>query len=339
MVQKNFVKNGAVELRIASFHFVRTHTTKEKYLTMSSSPKPIEKDEENSSNAQRREDLSGEKYGSKFLANRFLRVHFQVLKALYEKDTSSHLVSLDIRVKDEYWSSVEIFLRERNTIQRTTKRAQRMRDILDEAREFQNNMPTFPIMSNHVKSYQTSPQFKSHNIFSDDSKVTQPKSTFGSMLITQPSPRGLPNQPSRWNSKFGGRKILNKDNDALHNTQSNMMRDEQGNAFGLVSGLLERKYSLARRQLNQRTCKLQILTKECRRHIEILSSDLAMLKDNGFSIRKYPEMSNHDFKQAKEECENLQILIETRIRLWRLLLHDLSQTMFVQLNPTESNNT
>jgi len=275
---------------------------------------------------------------SKFRANRFLRVHLRVLKALYEQETPTQSTSEDCHVEDKYWDVVENFLKDRNAIKISAKRTQLMRGIHDEAKEFQKNIPTFSIINNHIISHQVSPQFTRVGNRNNDPKAPRSNLTFGSsslMLITQPSPHYLPNRPSRgWNGrgcKSGGRRNSKRNIDTFYDMQSETTEDDGGNAFGIVSGLLKRKHNLASRHLNQRTSKLRALVKESRSRIETLNSELIAEKDNEQSIFKISGKSIENVVTAKEECEDCQVRIETKIRLWKLLLNDLFGTISVQL--------
>ena len=269
---------------------------------------------------------------SKFRANRFLWVHLHILKALYEQDRLSQYTSGDCRVEDKYWDVVEAFLKERNSIKKMTKRTQRMCDIHDEAKEFQKQIPPFSIINNHVISHQVSPQFKRLGNRTSDSKGPRSNLTFGSsalMLITQPSPRYLPNRPSLgWNGTSRGHDSGGR----------NTVEDDGGNAFGIVSSLLKRKHDLASRHLKQRTSKLRALVTESQSRIEILSSELIVEKDKEKSMFESFGTSIDDFIIAKEECEDRQVKIESKIRLWKLLLHDLLGTISVQSQRIGSND-
>jgi hypothetical protein len=268
---------------------------------------------------------------SKFRANRFLRVHLHILKALYEQQRSTQSMSGDCRVEDKYWDVVEAFLKERNSIKKMTKRTQRMCDIHDEAKEFQKQISPFSIINNHVISHQVSPQFKRLGNRTNDPKGHRSNLTFGSsalLLITQPSPHFLPNRPSLgWNGTRG-----------CNSGGRDTMEDDGGNAFGIVSGLLKRKHDLASRHLNQRTSKLRALVKESRSRIEILNSELIAEKDKETSMFESFGTCIDDFIIAKEECEDCQVKIETKIRLWKLLLHDLLGTISVQSQPIGNND-
>lgn len=268
---------------------------------------------------------------SKFRANRFLRVHLHILKALYEQEISTQSMSGDCRVEEKYWDVVEAFLKERNSIKKMTKRTQRMCDIHDEATEFQKQTPPFSIINNHVISHQVSPQFKRLGNRTNDPKGPRSNLTFGSsalMLITQPSPRYLPNRPSLgWNGTRG-----------CDSGGRDTIEDDGGNAFGIVSGLLKRKHDLASRHLKQRTSKLRALVTESQSRIEILNSELIAEKDKEKSMFESSGTTIDDFIIAKEECEDRQVKIETKIRLWKLLLHDLLGTISVQSQPIGSND-
>jgi hypothetical protein len=257
----------------------------------------------------------------KFRANKFLRVHLHVLKALYEQETPMQPITGGRHVEKKYWDAVEKFLKERNSIKRSTERTQRMRRIHDEAKEFQKMIPSFSIASDHIISQQVSPQLKRLRNHNSDRKGPLSNLAFGSsalMLITQPSPRYLPGRPpSGWNGggcKTGG------------DMQSDTIEDDGSNAFGIVSGLLRRKHNLASRRLNQRTSKLRALVEESRRRIEILKSELIAEKQNESTIRGSGK-SIETFETRMEACEDRQIRIETKIRLWKLLLHDLLATI------------
>jgi len=243
------------------------------------------------------------------------------LKALYEQETQMQPTPGGCHVENKYWDAVENFLKERNSIKRSTERTRRMRRIHDEATEFQKMIPSFSIASDHIISQQVSPQLNRLRHHNSDRKGSLSNLAFGSsalMLITQPSPRYLPGRPpSGWNGgacKTGG------------DMQSDAVEYDGSNAFGIVSGLLRRKHSLASRRLNQRTSKLRALVEESRRRIEILKSELIAEKQKESAI-KGSGKSIEAFETRMEACEDRQIRIETKIRLWKLLLQDLSATI------------
>ncbi len=263
---------------------------------------------------------SGINAESKFRANRFLRVHLHILKVLYDQEGMVPPTSGD-SIDEKYWGIIEAFLVERNTIRRTTKRAQRMLEIHDEAMEFQKNLPPISIVNNPILSHQFSPRHGTRN----HDKGSRSNFKFGSsalMLITQPSPHYR--TPRGWNGR-GGQSALRR-----NEVQGETMDNVGGNAFGIVSGLLKRKHDLASRGLNRRTSKLRALMKESQRRIETLDSELKATKEIQVSSVHNLGDNIEDFILAKEEREDRQVRIETKIRLWKLLLHDLMGTISVQ---------
>ncbi len=269
---------------------------------------------------------------SKFHANRFLRVHLHILKALHEEARITPPISGDSRVEEQYWGLMDDFLVERNTIRRTTKRAQRMREICDEAMEFQKTVPPIPVAKNQAFSHQFSPQFQRHGSRNHDLKGPRSNFKFGSsamMLITQPSPHYFSNRtPRGWNGR--GDQSTGQRNPMI---QCEMTEEEGGNVFGIVSGLLKRKHKLASRHLDRRTSKFQALVKESQSRIETLNSELIVEKERTISAMGSANEDIENLLLAKEECEDRQVMIETKIRLWKLLLHDLKGTISVQTPP------
>ena len=273
---------------------------------------------------------------SKFRANKFLRVHLHILKALYEQEPSTRSTPGDCRVEKKFWDAIEDFLSERNTIERATKRAQRMREIHNEAMEFQKTIHPFSIVNNHIISHHLSPKLKRHSDRNSDPKGPRSNFKLGSsslMLITQPSPHYLPKrQPRGWNGRgcqSGGQRNQNGNIDVFHEIQSDAMDEDGGNVFGIVSGLLKRKHSLSSRHLNRRTSTLQTLVKESRKRLNALHSDFVVEKEKEKLIFINFEKHIKNSIMAREECEDRQVRIETKIRLWKLLLHDLLGTITI----------
>jgi len=269
---------------------------------------------------------------SKFRANRFLRVHLHILKALYEEERMAPPASGDSRVEEKYWGVMEEFLVERNAIRRTTKRAQRMREIYDEAKEFQKTVLPLSVVNGHMLSHQISPQLQRHGTRNHDLKGPRSNFKFGSsamMLITQPSPHYFPNRtPRGWNGRGG--QSTSQRNSMM---RGEMAEEEGGNVFGIVSGLLKRKHKLASRHLDRRTSKLQALVKESQSRIETLKSEMVAEKETNILAVGNTTENIENFILAKEEREDQQVRIETKIRLWKLLLHDLLGTISVQALP------
>ena len=271
---------------------------------------------------------------SKLRANKFLRIHLQILKALYQDGALPASMSEDCHVEEKYWEFIKGFLKERDAIKRTTKRAQCMRGIHEEAMEFEKNVSAFPVINNDIIAHQVSPQFVRIGNRKSSLKGARSNLSFRSsalMLITQPSPLYHPHRPShsKRNSNF------------VNNTQeSDNLEEDGGNAFGIVSGLLKRKRHLASRHLNQRTTDLRALVKETQNRIEILNSQLIAERDKEKSLFIFEggtevnytssEKSREDFAVAKEECEDCLLRIETKIGLWKLLLQDLFGTMLIK---------
>mmetsp|Transcript_163 Transcript_163/g.410 ORF Transcript_163/g.410 Transcript_163/m.410 type:complete len:315 (-) Transcript_163:36-980(-) len=264
---------------------------------------------------------------AKIRANRFLRVHLQVLKALYQQDTSPESTQEDCHVEEKYWKFIKFFLKERDACITLVQRAQRLRGIYEEAMEFQKNVTQSPAIDNSIIAHQVgSPQFscignRKHAIKGARSNFSRSSAL---VLITQPSPHYNSHRPSHaWTgvaSKFGGQ-----------NNQGNNDADEDGaNDFGIVSGLLKRKHHLASRDLNQRTTKLRGLVKESKSRIEFLKSRSIAIKNKEKSLLMNSAMSREDFLEAKEECEDCLVRIETKISLWKLLLQDLFGTILIK---------
>lgn len=254
----------------------------------------------------------------KFRANRFLRVHLHILKALYYEESSNESTSREIPVDEKYWDAIQGFLVERNTINRANKRARRMSEIHNEALDFQKTAPPLPIVGNHIISHQVSPQYQRYT--TRNTAVKGPRSNF--MLITQPSPLYPTNRtPRRWSgraSHSGGQR---------NEIQVYSMGEEGGNAFGIVSGLLKRKHALVSRHLNRRNSLLLGLVKESQSRIETLESNLLSEKEN--SSLDLSKNRIEDLMMEREESEDRQVRIETKLRLWKLLLHDLLGTISI----------
>ena len=255
----------------------------------------------------------------KFRANRFLRVHLQVLKALYEQQTQPESTPDGRHLEKKHWDVIESFLKERGAIKGTMKRTQRMREIHEEAMEFQKSVSASSVVENRIVTHPFSPQL---------TRIGNRKREFTALtLITQPSPRSLPKRSSHaWagiGSKSGGRRNSNRNINMFYNMHSDSAENDRGNAFGMVSGLLKRKYNLASRRLTQRTVKLRALVKECQHRIEILDSQLVVEKKNKDFLSGRAVNMMHSF----EEHEDALVRIETKIGLWKLLLQDLSGTI------------
>ena len=254
---------------------------------------------------------------SKFRANRFLRVHLHILKALYEEESSNGSIPGENCVQEKYWDAVEGFLVERTTIKRANKRARRMGEIHDEAVNFQKTAPPLSVVGSHIISHQVSPQFQRYTARNTAAKG--PRSNF--MLITQPSPLyPTTRTPRGWNGRgsHSGRQ---------RNEIQNSMEEDGGNAFGIVSGLLKRKHALVSRHLNRQNSLLLGLVKESQSRIETLESNLVSEKEN--ASLDPSKNSIEDLMMEREESEDRQVRIETKLRLWKLLLHDLLGTISI----------
>lgn len=230
---------------------------------------------------------------SKFRANKFLRVHLQVLKALYQEPEE------DCRVEERYWSSIASFLTERKTCATLVKRAQTMGGICEEAMEFQKQLSASCTENELFVAHPLSPRFYRKN------GVGLSRS---SGLVTQASPYYSHRPPPIWNSV------------AVRSTpqNNNKTEDEAYSAFGIVSGLLRRKHRLAAKNLKQRTINLRGLVAESRDRIRILESRLHSARTTSHPTTTI------------EEQEDCLVRIETKLGLWKLLHRDLMNTLLLK---------
>eukprot|EP00537_Pseudo-nitzschia_pungens_P006943 CAMPEP_0172377618 /NCGR_PEP_ID=MMETSP1060-20121228/68993_1 /TAXON_ID=37318 /ORGANISM="Pseudo-nitzschia pungens, Strain cf. cingulata" /LENGTH=298 /DNA_ID=CAMNT_0013105319 /DNA_START=212 /DNA_END=1105 /DNA_ORIENTATION=- len=251
---------------------------------------------------------------AKFRANKFLRVHLQILKALYQQDSSSESIKEDGQVEERYWRFINFFLKERDACVALVQRAQRMRGIYEEAMEFRKNTVPFPVIDDDIIAHQVgSPQLhrignRKHTINKGARSNLSRSSAI--VLITQPSPRYNSHRSSHaWTgtaNRSGGRIKQEKDE-----TEEN-----GGNAFGIVSGLLKRKHRLASRQVNERTTNLRTLVRESNNRVELLQSRLTEVKVKQKTSLTNSSIGREDFLETKEEYEDCLVRIETKKSLW-----------------------
>lgn len=236
---------------------------------------------------------------SKFRANKFLRVHLQVLKALYQEPEEDH------RVEEQYWRSIASFLTERKTCAKLVKRAQTMGGICEEAMGFQKQVSASCTEKDMIVVHQLSPRFhrKSGGGLSRSSG-----------LITQPSPYYSHRPPTAWNSAAAVRSTPR-----TNTTTTNNNTENEYSPFGIVSGLLQRKHRLAAKNLKQRTTNLRGLVTETRDRIRILES------------RLHSARTTHPTNTSSiEEQEDYLVRIETKLGLWKLLHRDLMGTLLLK---------
>jgi hypothetical protein len=268
----------------------------------------------------------------KLHANRFLRVHRQILKSLYAEDPSASLDEED-PVDDTEWNCIDAFLREREAIQTMAAKVRHMGDVHEEALTFQGTEAAAaphqdpPTLSMDVTAPVTSPITgraigSSCGLLTPSSKLTSVRST--RKIVAQPTappsttasplkhgsagrrrltwasatPIKMFHHPGFSAGKAGGRGIANADNDRYGDET-----DRRGDAFGIISGLLKHRHQIASNRLDRKSAPYRSLLLNVDARIDRLEARLKDLTEGNGGEARSNCIVNGDGKNNKTRAE------------------------------------
>jgi hypothetical protein len=315
----------------------------------------------------------------KLRANRFLRMHLVLLKALYaeEDDPSNTPCKEDNKVEEDDWICVDEFLRDRDRIQAIGSMVEQMGSVYSEAMKLQHTVagqdPTLSMTVTVPITATTSPTIRGGRSTVTSGRLTPSNLMYRSsslLIITQASAgRGVSSpqhtQASRYHHHYhmydrthpraflrtsttpihnrfyrhpegnaiqnGSRHYRGTDREGLDEVGCNAEEESLGggeNALGIVSGLLKRKHQIARKHLNKKSAPYRSLLWNVQSRIQNLEEklhDQAKLVEleNGVDHDRF---GSSDWIAAKERIDESIARMETKMKLWRVLWHELKAT-------------
>jgi len=193
--------------------------------------------------------------------SKFLMVHLQILKLLYQEEDGKH--KTEDQAEENFWQNIERFLKERRVIKTATRQAQSIGAIYDEAVEFEKSVANLSYRSSALMLItQPSPlhRYQTHN-------GNHPSHYTGCLL------NGTTNPDIRADIMSTSRNVdrIRSDNNLGSFGDYNLEEETRGNAFGIVSGLLKHKYQLSSKGLG--AIPIALVT-ESKKRIENLDSQL-----------------------------------------------------------------
>lgn len=306
-------------------------------------------------------------------ANRFLRVHLHMLKSLYVEDSSASFIE-DSKVDESEWKCIEQYLQERDGIQRMGSAVQHIHDIHKDAVKFQETVSSQdPPLSMVVTVPITSPvtgraigggRLTPSNLMYRSSLMTISQATAPVSPHSLCYRQRIHDRPQLtthfWTSRtpvnsshHPGFAIGNGRNQGTsyfrHDGSCGNTCIEKGNPFGIVSGLLKRKYQCASKCLSNKSAPYQSLSLKIHSRIHSLGSRLKDYADmtgkaglshclagGGGQDRKLAEGSvcSHsraifgtEFIAMGESADESKVRMETKVKLWTALYFDLKASI------------
>jgi hypothetical protein len=299
---------------------------------------------------------------SKLRANKFLRMHLQILRALYAEDSSSPFKE-DSEVEESEWSCIDAFLRERDRIQTIGSMVHQMGSIREEAVKFQQTVAgRDPPLSMTVSVPITSPG-TGRTITCG--RLTPSNLMYRSslMIIAQASARTSPQQRGRpqlmcdrtnsrahfWTSTTPVNMFYHPEvttvkgrNNCTDKVENETCKGEGwsgggDNAFGIISGLLKRKHQSACNRLKKKSVPYRSLLLSIYSRIQDLEvrlkDEAEMNEKKGLSPFETVLDESHchqdrvsfgsEWTAAKERAEESKARMQTKIYLWQILLYEL----------------
>jgi hypothetical protein len=234
--------------------------------------------------------------------------------AVVEKADDKTTRPEDGNVEDGLWDMIQTFLKDRQELRVMADEVESYRGVHDEALRFMeeqreemaNSMPPPPVEED-IPSM----------IFSSS------RTMYASSSQKQHSPfAGV---------RFSGAPSF------LSGTQINMDPMSQGGvgAFGLIAGLLKRKYCLADDELKEKTKPFLPLVDTVGQRIATLEALMMGGREDEFPVEETEGMTVNTSKSSEKKPvgfvsdtpdEELMARMDTKLRLWKLLLLDLSSS-------------
>ena len=233
-------------------------------------------------------------------SKKFLLLHLQILRALYEdplvdnKDEEQKKSSVeDGAMNDEMWEKIHKFLQERDQLRAKAKKVELLQGIHEEALLFMREEREIERSMPNPWVNGVPNMFNSHSIYTSTS---------------QHSPQ----------SRF--------------RTSSHPEPNEGVDCFGLMAGLLRRKYEITDAQLKETTSPFLPLLTDIENRIEKLEKLLK--EEQEHSVEKeetaaselataYPFSISEIAPPSQRLNEESLARLETKLRLWNMLLLDL----------------
>jgi hypothetical protein len=251
-------------------------------------------------------------------ARKFLLLHLQILRAVYDDNADDS--TEDGTVDKENWKIIQNFLKERAGIQSMFHQVQSCQGVHDEAVDFIQEQREERMM-----------MITSSGDWAAARVGAVPSLLRSSLLFktTQPSPH-VP--------RFSASSSL------LSAAENDEDESNQGEAFGLIAALLHQKYDVADDLLTEKTNPYRKLLQDVRRRVGILG-ELRRKVVESSSSQTAGENNNNDSEETRTTSPEKRLRLEevlsrrshdsneeslarldTKLRLWNLLLNDLARS-------------
>jgi hypothetical protein len=266
---------------------------------------------------------SGDKKLIPTTSMQFYPFHLQMLRALYE-DMPSDIANResqcaqvdDGKVDANLWQMISVYIQERDDLQMLTDEANNYRGIHEEA----------------VRIHEEAASFAEKN---DNLVSASPWAAAG----VAPAPNQVPSTFSFYSSQFSSPQSTHRYSNSIL-SGSQIIQEMPGRSFGVIAGLLERKFCIVNSRLKCRTKPFQPLLLAVERRLDTLGKllrkqeNILMEKDQTRAVQLLSPLdskssgnqSNSESNFASEQAEQVKARIEAKIRLWNLLLNGLKDT-------------
>jgi hypothetical protein len=262
-------------------------------------------------------------------AKKFLLLHLQILRAVYDDTDAQNDEDTPLEdgtVDQENWNIIQNFLKEREGIQCMFDQVQSCQGVHEEAVQFIHEQREEIMLSASCGDWATA------------HAVTAPSMLRSSSLLfkTQPSPHG---KVPRFSASSSLLSAAARDDEDVSN---------QSESFGLIAALLRQKYDIANDMLTEKTNPYRKLLQDVRRRLAILgelrrkeespppspSKEAAGENNNNESSRsdetrtpdKRLRLDDFFSRQSQDSNEESLARLDTKLRLWKLLLNDLARS-------------
>lgn len=233
--------------------------------------------------------------------NQFLFLHLQILRSLYDHtildgedatdETRGANVKDDGEVSDDFFSTIQKFLKERNKLRVLVEKGKMSKGVQDEAISFIKDENEIASAMTPISPVKTRDATIPNNMFSRSSSA---------MIPSQQSP-----YPHRFFSTSHRSEHMEINNGSLN----------------LMAVLLRRKYLVADKTLKQQAQPFNAVLFEVRRRVQKIERLVSELNTDGVEEGSLQNVESSG-KLADESQEGVARL-ETKLHLWNLLLLDL----------------
>jgi hypothetical protein len=256
----------------------------------------------------------------------FTKVHFQLLKALYDPSSSDNSnVGEDDIVEERHWNCMGFFLEERQNIKNMASSVNDSGIVHEEVKSFQKLIAENPLAPSKTRFNRYVVTVRKNTLSSHKKTSIKKCSLNRSSHLT--SARFFSGA-----SRFGSSPGSARGRFMGLSAQScqGMEQELGGNPFGMIAGMLKQRHQLTSNHFQRvAVAPLKELIQNAQVRIKLLESGLKEenAKQRQNELSAFLMARSQKDRMVLEKSEEVRVRTETKLELWNMLLQDVTSAI------------